>query len=82
MLGVERPDDLGVRAEGRRGLAEWVGVVTGVVGVVLAPDQPLDLQGMLVGRRARLETALLMEAGLGGGVGLAGRGMSDLGIRD
>lgn len=37
---------------------------------------------MLVGRRARLETALLMEAGLGGGVGLAGRGMSDLGIRD
>lgn len=41
VLGVERPDDLGVRAEGRRGLAEWVGVVTGVVGVVLAPDHPL-----------------------------------------
>lgn len=40
----------------------------------------LDLQGMLVGRRARLDTALLMEAGLGGGVGLAGRGMLDLGV--
>lgn len=42
----------------------------------------LDLQGMLVGRRAKLETALRMEAGLGGGVGLAGRGMLDLGVRD
>lgn len=35
---------------------------------------------MLVGRRARLDTALLMEAGFGGGVGLAGRGMLDLGV--
>lgn len=42
MFGVDRPEDLGVRAEGKRGLAECVGVVTGVVGVVLAPDQPLS----------------------------------------
>lgn len=80
VLGVERPEERGVLADGRRGLAECVGVVTGVVGVVLAPDHPLDLQGMLVGRRAKLETALLMEAGFGGGVGLAGRGMLDLGV--
>lgn len=33
-----------------------------------------------MGRRAKLETALLMEAGFGGGVGLAGRGMLDLGV--
>lgn len=48
VLGVERPDDLGVRADGRRGLAEWVGVVTGVVGVVLAPDHPLKGVGEFV----------------------------------
>lgn len=41
VLGVERPEERGVLAEGRRGLAECVGVVTGVVGVVLAPDHPL-----------------------------------------
>ena len=41
VLGVDRPDVLGVRAVGRRGLDECVGVVTGVVGVVLAPDHPL-----------------------------------------
>lgn len=90
VLGVERPDDLGVRADGRRGLAEWVGVVTGVVGVVLAPDHPLsptdlDFLGIVVGRLAKLDTALLIEAGLGGGVGLTGRGallLLALGILD
>lgn len=35
---------------------------------------------MLVGRLAKLDTALLIEAGFGGGVGLAGRGMLDLGV--
>lgn len=56
VLGVERPEDLGVRADGRRGLAEWVGVVTGVVGVVLAPDHPLKGVGERVDIRDIINT--------------------------
>lgn len=42
VLGVDLPDERGVLAIGKRVL-EWVGVDTGVVGVVLAPDQPLKI---------------------------------------
>lgn len=49
--------------------------------MVLAPDQPLVLLGILVGRRAKFDTARLMEAGLGGGMGLtAVLGVVDFGI--
>ncbi|MPC29809.1 hypothetical protein E2C01_023060 [Portunus trituberculatus] len=69
--GLEEGRDVG-REEGRgRG---------GAGAGVRCRDEMYRRPGMLVGRRAKLETALLIEAGFGGGVGLAGRGMLDLGV--